>query len=296
MRVRSLLSLAATATILVQLSATGSAFAAAAGQGAGGARSVSGSPGGHVREPAAKSSTFAGYSLHGGGEATFTVTTSIVVPKLKCTSGPERAIAASAGVYNLSNHFSAASLFVGCYQGRALYFPSLVVNGANHNYAKLRAGAGDKVVLHVSQSAGGTVVSVADKSRKGVSKTLNGAGSKGGSGPWAGDSGWDNPGLLGVPDFGKTDFSGSTLDGRPFGSAGPALARLGSGQRDDNPDHDERVRQQPRVVHYCLRVVHYCLQALLTPGAGGVSTSAAAAAWPGSGRRGRAIQVNDARQ
>jgi hypothetical protein len=100
-----------------------------------------------------------------------------------------------------------------------------VINGANHNYAKLKAGAGDKVVLHVSQGASGTVVSVVDKSRTGVKKTLNGAGSQGGSAPWVGDSDWKNPGVLAVPKFGKMDFSGSTLDGQPFGSAGSALVR-----------------------------------------------------------------------
>jgi Peptidase A4 family len=128
-----------------------------------------------MQEPNANSSTFAGYSVQGGGEGTFTVTSNIVVPKLTCTSGPERAIAASVGVYNLSNTFSAANLFVGCFQGKALYYPSLRINGANHNYATLKAAAGDKVVLHVSQGASGTVVSVVDKSRTGVKKTLHGS-------------------------------------------------------------------------------------------------------------------------
>jgi Peptidase A4 family len=223
LRFRSLLSLAAMAAILVQLGATGSAFASSGGPGAGGARGASGSAVRQMREPDANSSTFAGYSLQGGGEGTWTVTANVVVPKLACTSGPERAIAPSVGVYNLSDSFSAANLFVGCYQGKAFYFPSLRINGANHNYTTLKAAAGDKVVLHVSQSASRTVVSVADKSRKGVEKTLKGAGSKGGSAPWVGDTGWDNPGLLGVPNFGTTHFSGATLDGQPF--AGPGVAR-----------------------------------------------------------------------
>jgi hypothetical protein len=226
LRFRSLLSLAAVAAVLVQLGSTGSAFASSAGQRAGGGRGASGSPAGHTQEPRANSSSFAGYSLQGGGEGTFTVTTNIVVPKLTCRSGPEQAIAASVGVYNLSGSFSAANLFVGCYRGKALYFPSLRINGANHNYAALKAGAGDKVVLHVSQRASGTVVSVVDNSRTGVKKTLHGAGSQGGNTPWVGDTGWNNPGLLGVPNFGTINFSGSTLNGRPFGSAGSALARV----------------------------------------------------------------------
>lgn len=192
------------------------------------ARAARGAPGalaGQMLEPDAKSSTFAGYSLQGGGEATFTVTASITVPTLTCSTGPEQAIAPSVGVYTSSGSFSAASVFVGCYHGKAYYFPSLVVGGVNHNYAKLHAAAGDKVVLHVSQGASGTVVSVADKSRTGVHKRLHGAGSQTGSAPWVGDSGWDNPALLAVPSFGTVHFSGAMLDGQPFGSAGEALAR-----------------------------------------------------------------------
>lgn len=191
-------------------------------RGAGGA---SGALAGYMREPDAKSSSFAGYSLQGGGEATFTVTASIVVPRLTCSAGPEQAIAPSVGVYTSSGSFSAASVFVGCYQGKALYFPSLVLDGVNHNYTKLRAEAGDKVAVHVSQGASGTVVSVDDESRTGVKKTLHGAGSQAGSAPWVGDSGWDNPGLLAVPSFGTVHVSGAMLDGQPFGSAGQALAR-----------------------------------------------------------------------
>lgn len=225
LRVRSVLCLAALATIVVQVGATGSAFASAAGQGPGGGRGGPGSAAGHMRRVNTNNATFAGYSVQGGGQGTFTVTATMVVPKLTCSSGPEQAIAPSVGVYNLSGKFSAASVFVGCSQGKPHYFLSLVINGANHNYAALKAGAGDKVVLHVSQSASGTVVSVVDTSRTGVKKTLSGAGSQGGSAPWVGDSGWNNPGLLGVPNFGKIDFSGSTLDGQPFGSAGSALVR-----------------------------------------------------------------------
>jgi hypothetical protein len=225
LRVRSVLCLAATATIVVQLGVIASAFASSAGQGAGGARGAPGSPAGHMHRTNTNNATFAGYSVQGGGQGTFTVTANVVVPKLTCSSGPEQAIAPSVGVYNTSSTFSAAALFVGCYQGKAHYFPSLVIDGANHNYATLKAGVGDKVVLHVSQGASGTVVSVVDKSRKGVKKTLNGAGSQAGNAPWVGDSSWNNPGPLAVPNFGKIDFSGATLDGQPFGSAGSALVR-----------------------------------------------------------------------
>jgi hypothetical protein len=110
LRVRTVFCLAAVAAIVVQLGAIGSAFASSAGQGAGGARGAPGSLAGHMRTPDTNNATFAGYSVQGGGEGTFTVTANIVVPKLTCSSGPEQAIAPSVGVYNISSNFSAASL------------------------------------------------------------------------------------------------------------------------------------------------------------------------------------------
>jgi hypothetical protein len=112
-------------------------------------------------------------------------------------------------------------MFVGCYKGKAHHFLALVLNGSAHNFAKLAAHPGDTVAVRVSQTSKSTTVSSVDKSRKSVKKTLKGAGSVSGSAPWVGDTGWDNPGLLGVPNFGKVDFSNATLDGKPFGSAGP---------------------------------------------------------------------------
>ncbi len=116
-------------------------------------------------------------------------------------------------------------MFVGCYKGKARYFVAFVLNGSAHNYTNLAAHPGDTVAVRVSQTSKSTVVSSTDKSRKSVHKTLKGAGSQGGSGPWVGDSGWDNPRLLGVPNFGKLHFSAATLNGTPFG-AGGAVARF----------------------------------------------------------------------
>lgn len=218
MRRRLLLPWAAIAPFAIALGLATPAVASSSGRAA---RAVASSrPGAGLRGVhTGKSDSFAGYSYQGGGEGTWTVTTHVVVPKLKCSSGAEKAIALSVGVYNVSGHASAADLFAGCYKGKATYFPSLEVNGVTHNYVPLKAHPGDKVTLHVSQSAKRTVVSVKDVSRSGVSKTLHGAGSKQGSSPWVGTTGWVNPGLLGVPKFGKIHYSGSTLDGTPFASA-----------------------------------------------------------------------------
>jgi len=206
---------AIAASMAVSLGLAAPVFASSPDHSAGGARR-------------ATSSSFAGYGVQAGGESSWKVAAQFVVPKLKCTGGsssPERAIDPSVGVYNASSSFSTAGLFVGCYKGKALYFVTLDLNGSAHNYAKLAAHPGDTVAVRVSQTSKSTTVSASDKSRKSVKKTLKGAGSRTGSGPWVGDTGWDNPGLLGVPNFGKLDFSNATLNGSPFG-AGGAVARF----------------------------------------------------------------------
>lgn len=122
--------------------------------------------------------------------------------------------------------YSSAGAFVGCYKGKAYYFLAFVLKGKPHNFSNLAARPGDTVAVRVSQTSKSTVVSAVDKSRTGVKKTLKGAGSKGGGGPWVGDAGWKNHGLLGVPNFGKLDFSNATLNGMAFGTAGgSALVR-----------------------------------------------------------------------
>jgi Peptidase A4 family len=179
--------------------------------------------GGHLLDVASASSpTFAGYAVQGGGEASFSVSARIRVPKLKCSRGPERAVDPSVGVYN-AKKFSSAGVFVGCYKRKAYAFLSFVVDGQDHNYKKLAARAGDTVALRVSQSSASTKLSAVDMARKRVKKSLKGTGSKTASRPWVGDSGWDNPGLVGVPNFGKLHYSGALLDGEPFGSSSAVI-------------------------------------------------------------------------
>lgn len=214
LRTRVLIPSAVAASVVVSLGPAAPVFASSPGHAARGIRGVR----------AATSPSFAGYSVQGGGEGSWKVAAQFVVPKLRCTGGstsPERAIDPSVGVHNASSSFSSAGMFVGCYKGKAHHFLALVLNGSAHNFAKLAAHPGDTVAVRVSQTSKSTTVSSIDKSRKSVKKTLKGAGSVSGSAPWVGDTGWDNPGLLGVPNFRKVHFSNATLDGKPFGSAGP---------------------------------------------------------------------------
>lgn len=181
---------------------------------------------------AVKSTAFAGYGYQGGGEGTFKDSTTFVVPKVKCGSGkrtkrPTRAVNASVGVYNASDGFSAADVFVGCFGSKAAYFPSLEVNTSStklhgKNYTKDHIRPGDKVKLAVSQSKSKVTVSVVDMTQKKIHVTLHGAGSASGSDPWVGTVG-DNSHdkLLGVPNFGTMHFSKALLGGTPWGSAFP---------------------------------------------------------------------------
>ncbi len=170
------------------------------------------------------SHNFAGYVYQAVNEPNFTVATQIVVPKLKCTNGRERAIDPSVGMLSRKGN-SLAALFVGCENGKAEFFPNLEVNGSSRKYTKLRARPGDTIVLRAVESASATAVSAVDKTHK-FKKALKGAGNKQLSGPWVGDVGWYNPGLLGTPNFGTLHFSNSKLDGTAFASWG---ATSGSG-------------------------------------------------------------------
>jgi hypothetical protein len=174
------------------------------------------------------SPSFAGYAIQAEGQGSWKVAAQFVVPKVTCAGGgssPERAIDPSVGVYRTKHKFSSAGLFVGCFKGKALYFVALTLNGSNHNYTSLAARPGDTVAVRVSQTSKTTVVSTVDKSRTSVKKTLKGAGSLTGSDPWVGDSSWNNPGLLGVPNFGRMHFSAASLNEMPFGAAG-TVARV----------------------------------------------------------------------
>lgn len=186
------------------------------------------------------SHNFAGYIYDGVSYPNFTVTAKIVVPKLRCTKGRERAVDPSVGMSTKKStssrrHSSLAGLFVGCENGKANFFPNLEVNGSSHKYTDLRAKPADTIVLRVAESASSTAVSVVDKTHK-FRASLKGAGRNKLLGPWVGDVGWYSPRLLGVPDFGTLHFSDSKLNGMAFASWG---AMTGSGS---TPVREDRVK------------------------------------------------------
>jgi hypothetical protein len=174
---------------------------------------------------ATHSSTFAGWETTGPSSAGATITSTIVLPKLKCGAEPH-AIDANVGAYYRANFksFSAAGMFVGCNEGKVHYFPAFTLNGQNQTFRKLKAHAGDTILLKASLQSTGTTLSVVDKTTKRVHKKLTGKGVPKVLAPWAGDSSWVNAGEGGlepVPNFGTLTFSNTRLDGAPFGLAAP---------------------------------------------------------------------------
>ena len=217
MRIRHLPVVVAPAAAVLALA--GPALGSSGGGGTGTAES------GPASSSATHSSTFAGWETNGAPMTGATMTSTIVLPKLKCGAEPH-AIAPGVGAYFAANFrsFSSAGIFVGCNEGKAKYFPAFTLNGHNHNFPKLRAHAGDTVVVKASLQPTGTTLSVKDKKTKSVHKTLTGAGHPMALAPWAGDSSWvsvGEGGLEPVPNFGTLTFSNTLLNGMPFGLAGP---------------------------------------------------------------------------
>ena len=165
--------------------------------------------------------TFAGYQTGvTAGSATSSAAT-FTVPTLACTTTPV-GITAEAGVAN-NTTASVAGVFVGCANGKAVYFPFLVVNGAEANYTSTHFSAGDVINLSASVTTSGFTVQVTDVTKNvSVTNTITGAGASANA-AWIGNNAWvTSAGLLdGVPNFAKLTFSSCLIDGTALQSWNP---------------------------------------------------------------------------
>ena len=165
--------------------------------------------------------TFAGYQTGvTAGSATSSAAT-FTVPTLACTTTPV-GITAEAGVAN-NTTASVAGVFVGCANGKAVYFPFLVVNGAEANYTSTHFSAGDVINLSASVTTSGVTVQVTDTTKNvSVTNTITGAGASANA-AWIGNNAWvTSAGLLdGVPNFAKLTFSNCLIDGTALQSGNP---------------------------------------------------------------------------
>jgi hypothetical protein len=193
---------------------TVAASAQAAAGGGRGARTpgVVGAPGSMYN-----SKYFAGYTLQAGGPSTVTAT--FRVPALHCTAARHE-IVASVGLGGTTTSgkstASSADLLLGCYGGKAHFWPVLVVNNKETNYSTGADAHPSDVVKLTADSNGTTVtVSVADATRK-FTRTLTGK-FVSSSYPWIGDNSWyENNKETGVPDFGSFRYYDCAADGNPM--------------------------------------------------------------------------------
>ena len=166
---------------------------------------------------------FAGYETTvTTGSATVSAA-SFTVPTLSCTT-KDRAIAPDVGV--AANKFKTASVAgvsIGCANGKAVYFPFLVANGAEADYASTHFSAGDVINLSASVTTSGITVQVTDATKNvSVATTITGAGASANA-AWIGDDSWSSStgARLGVPNFGKLTFTNCLIDGKSLGSWNP---------------------------------------------------------------------------
>jgi len=174
---------------------------------------------------------FAGYQTNVTTGSATTLAASFTVPTLACTTA-NRGIAADAGVAaNNYNTASIAGVSMGCAKGKAVYFPSLVANGAEADYTSTRLSAGDVINLSASVTTSGIAVQVTDVTKNvTVATTITGAGASANA-AWIGDDSWySNSGArLGVPNFGKLTFTNCLIDGTALGGFHPqAYQRVNS--------------------------------------------------------------------
>jgi hypothetical protein len=173
--------------------------------------------------------TFAGYQATVSAGSATVLDASFTVPTLSCTT-TDRAIAPSTGVpENSFKTFSAAFVFTGCVSGTAVYYPGLVVNGTETDYAASPVAAGDVIDLITKVSTNRTRAQVTDVTT-GVTQKIIGAGASA-SAAFVGDEAWgDSSGRLEhVPDFGKLTFKNCLLDAKTLASWHPhAYQRVNS--------------------------------------------------------------------
>ena len=167
--------------------------------------------------------SFAGYQTPVTAGSATSSAASFTVPALACTTA-NRVIAPDAGV--AANNFKTASVAgvsIGCANGKAVYFPFLVANGAEADYTSTRLSAGDAINLSASVTTSGITVQVTDVTKNvSVATTITGAGASANA-AWIGDDAWysSSGARLGVPNFGKLTFKNCLIDGTALGGWHP---------------------------------------------------------------------------
>jgi hypothetical protein len=178
---------------------------------------------GRITAASTRNRDFAGYDTGVTAGSATSSAASFTVPKLSCTT-TDRVIAPDVGVAaNKNRTESVAGVSIGCANGKAVYFPFLIANRAETNYATVHFSAGDVINLSASVTTSGITVQVTDVTKNvSVATTITGAGASPNA-AWIGDDSWySNSGnRLGVPNFGKLTFTNCLIDGTALGGWHP---------------------------------------------------------------------------
>jgi len=173
--------------------------------------------------------TFAGYQTAVPAGSATVVTASFAVPTLSCTT-TDRAFAADVGVpVNNNKTVSLAGVIIGCSNGTAVSYPSVLVNGTETDYTANPVAAGDVIDLTTKVSTNRTRVQVTDVTT-GVTQKIIGAGASA-SAAYIGDDALftSSQALIHVPDFRKLKYRNGLIDGKTLASWRPhAYQRVNS--------------------------------------------------------------------
>lgn len=163
-----------------------------------------------------KSTSYAGY-IDTTSVGHWTVSATIVVPKVTCTAGETREVTPAVGVEATSNP-SHVGLIVGCVNGKVTYEAVLELSGITSYATATAIRPGDVIKLKVSLSTGDSE-SIVDKTHTFKDSRQTPQGSMG-SNPYVGDLGRSSStGQLGVPSFGTVHFSAVLVNGAPLGAS-----------------------------------------------------------------------------
>jgi hypothetical protein len=168
-----------------------------------------------------KSTSYAGY-IDTTSTGHWTISATIVLPKVTCTAGETREITPSIGVESASAP-SHVGVVVGCANGKVTYQPVLELNGSTAYATATHMQAGDVVKLIVNLSSGASE-SIVDTTHTFKDTRQSPQGNMVDD-PYVGDLARNLNGvLMRVPSFGTVHFSAVLVNGVPLGSSSSLTA------------------------------------------------------------------------
>jgi hypothetical protein len=146
------------------------------------------------------------------------------VPKVTCPS-VDAAYVPGAFVTGPDGGNSSATVVVWCRNGQLLYYAQSGINGTPAELFTVTPG--DTVTASVSETVGGTLLSVTDHT-SGATQTVTGPGG-GVTSAWVGAAAGTDGSQIDVPAFKPDSFTNASIGGKPLNSVSPAEMETVSG-------------------------------------------------------------------